>query len=396
MARASLLDIKKSPAEQVLAGLKDPSRTVSHDAGIQLMSEAGKFGLSVRDYLTLAIETRGTTLSDLGGYEAALVQLSLPVRDDFKEGIVLQAASETFQTFPGTRALFPPVIDDMLYFTRRIDEVEQLESILAGSRVIDGPELLYVVVNDDGSEYQSFVVAEMGRIPVRTIRTGEQSVRMFKHGSGIKTSYEFSRRARLDVLTPFAARVQRELVLSKMTMATSVLINGDGQANTAAPVVSQSVYNGVVATPAIAGALGYQNILAWLVSRAKAGTPVDTVVGNWDAYFQWIRLFAPVTQAGGFYSSAQGAAQMGVTFEMPASPVLAPGNIKFAISAAMPTGKLLGMSKSETLEELKEAQGETAEELREMLNQTITYLRTETSGFRLIWKDTRSVYDYSS
>ena len=390
----SLLEIKKAPAEVVLKGLKDESRATSIAAGQNLMATANRFGLELRDYLVLAIETKGTVLSDCSGYEAALIQLNLPVKNDFKEGIVLQAASETFATFPGTRALFPPVIDDMLYFSRRIDQVEQLAAIIAGTRVIQGAELLYVVVNDDGSEYESFVIAELGRIPVRTIRTSEMSVRMYKHGSGIKTSYEFNRRARLDLLTPFAARVDRELQLSKIALATTQLINGDGQPNTACPVVSQSSFNSMVPNvTATAGTIEYQHLLAWLVSRARAGTPVDTVVGNWGAWFQWQRMFLPIQNITG---KAATEALAGAGISLGAAPSIFPASIRFALSSAMPDNKLLGLIQGETIEELKEAGSDISEEDRAMQNQSITYYRTENSGFRLIWKDTRSIYDYGN
>lgn len=389
----SLLDIKKQSVETVLAGIKDESRSVSAEAGLRLHREAQKYSLGIRDYLTLAIETRGNTqFSDLSGYEAALVFLNLPVKDDFKEGIVLQAASETFQTFPGSRLLFPPVIDDMLYWTKRIDSIEKLEPMLAVSRVINGPELLFTVVNDTGSEYQSFVIPELGRVPVRSVRVSETSVRMFKHGSGIRTSYEFSRRARLDLLTPFAARVARELELSKIGAAVNTLINGDGGVTPAATVTTQSSLNTAAGVTATNGIIGYKSLLYWLVTRAAAGTPVDTVIGNWDAYFQWLTLFQPILN--GFRSAADVVAAGGGP-QLQSLAAL-PGPVNFAIASAMPENKLIGITRAETMEELREAGGDTSEEERNMLNQSITYIRTETTGFRLIYKDTRDIFNYGA
>jgi hypothetical protein len=389
----SLLDIQRNrqPVEKLLAKLKSDNRAESAQAGLNLVSEANKYALNLRDYLTLAVETKGTTLSDLSGYEAALVYLNLPVADDFKEGVVLQAASETFQTYPGTRAMFPPVIDDMLQWSTRQGQIEQLDPLLAGSRTISGVELTYTMVNEDGSEFDSFTVPELGRIPVRSLRTSEATVKMFKHGSGIRTSYEFNRRARLDLLTPFAARVQRELTRSKIRAAVNIIVSGDGNSGTAAPVVNQSSFNTAVGKDATAGELSYLHLLKWLVSRAQAGAPVDTVVGNWDSAFQWMKLFQP--NANTVISGAEALARMGVTLNLPNMDIPTP---KFAIASAAPAGKLIGMIASETLEELKEAGADIQEEERSIQNQSITYLRTETAGFRLVFKDTRSVYDYTA
>jgi hypothetical protein len=389
----SLLDIQRNrqPVEKLLAKLKSDNRAESAQAGLNLVSEANKYALNLRDYLTLAVETKGTALSDLSGYEAALVYLNLPVADDFKEGVVLQAASETFQTYPGTRAMFPPVIDDMLQWSTRQGQIEQLDPLLAGSRTISGVELTYTMVNEDGSEFDSFTVPELGRIPVRSLRTSEATVKMFKHGSGIRTSYEFNRRARLDLLTPFAARVQRELTRSKIRAAVNIIVSGDGNSGTAAPVVNQSSFNTAVGKDATAGELSYLHLLKWLVSRAQAGAPVDTVVGNWDSAFQWMKLFQP--NANTVISGAEALARMGVTLNLPNMDIPTP---KFAIASAAPAGKLIGMIASETLEELKEAGADIQEEERSIQNQSITYLRTETAGFRLVFKDTRSVYDYTA
>lgn len=381
---------RKKP-EELLAGLKASHKSDSHKAGLTLLSEAGRYGLSVKDYLTLAIDPQNGTYAGLNGYDAAKVYLNLPVKDDFKEGIVLQAASETFQTFPGTRALFPPVIDDMLYFSRRQDQIERVEPMLAGSRTINGPELLFTVVDDTAADTASFSVPEGSRIPVRSIRSSENSVRFFKHGSGIRTTYEFNRRARLDMLTPFAARVARELELSKVRAGTAVLINGDGLPGSAAPVVTQSSFNAQTGETATNGRINYLNLLAWLVARAQAGAPVDTVVGNWDAAFQWMRLFQP--QFASNMSQADAMRQMS-GMAPSVIPIPMPTAVNFVVSSSAPATRLIGYVRGETMEQLVESGSDIAEEEKAMSNQTITYYRTENTGMRLVYRDTRSIYNF--
>lgn len=388
----SLLDIKRRPVEEVLKGLKSDNRNESIEAGQKLNRECVKFSVNLRDYLTLAVKTEGTSMGGLSGYEAALAYLNLPVRDDFKSGVLLQAASDTFETYPGTRALFPPVIDDILYFTQRQDHIEQLAPMLAVSRTISGPQVLFTVVDDDGSEYNTNAIPEGSRVPVRSIRTHEATVSMFKHGSGIRTTYEFNRRARLDLLTPFAARVARQLELSKIKAAINVLVNGDSIAGSAAPVVNQSSYNTPVAVTATNGMISYLHLLYWFVQRAQLGVPVDTVVGNFDAMFQWMRLFQPTIN--GIVSPEQLIKD--ASGPLLSLPQLFPGPVKFAVSNSAPAGVLIGLTRAETLEELREAGGDVAEEDRAILNQTITYIRTEVTGYRLLYRDTRSIFNYAA
>ncbi len=383
---------RKAP-DVLLAGLLNDNPSQSREAGIRLLSDANSYGLSIKDYLMLGCSTKGSeAFGGLNGYDAAKVFLNLPVQDDFKEGIVLQAGSETFQTYPGTRALFPPVIDDMLIFSRRQDQIENVESMIAGARTISGAELLFTVVDDTSSDTASFSIAESSRIPVRSIRSSETSVRFFKHGSGIRTSYEFNRRARLDMITPFAARVARELSLSKVRAATTVLINGDGLANSAAPVVTQSSYNATTGEISVNGRINYLNLLAWLVSRAQAGAPIDTVVGNWDALFQWMRMFQPsLTDT----TPAEAIQKMGGS--MPTMvPIGMPQMVRFVVSSSAPANRLIGYVQGETMEYLMEAGSDIAEEQRAMENQTVTYFRTENGGFRLIFRDTRSIYNFGA
>jgi hypothetical protein len=394
----SLLEIQRQPIDKVLATLKSGNSAESVNAGTALVKEAASFGLDIRDYLTLAInpdapvkmgDREGHLFKGLNGYEAALAYLNLPFKNDFEKGIVLAAAAETFQKFPGTRAMFPEVIDDMLRWQNRQNTWETVAPILANSRTISGTELISTVVLDDSEQRKSYTIPEGANIPVRSIRTSQTSVSIYKHGSGYRTTYEFSRRASLDILTPFAARVQRELDLSKLTAAVNILISGDG-VNAAAAEVNQFSLTGYDA--ASAGKLQYRPLLKWLVDRAKAGTPVDTVVGDYDAYLQWIFMFSPVLNVK---SEVAAMAEAGLAPKMDIAVPVLNTNVRFVPASAAPAGKLVGLLKGETLEELVEAGSLISESDSAIRNQTITYVRTHSTGYKLAFGDTRSIYDYA-
>jgi len=393
----SLLELarnRKSP-EALLSGILNASPGTSREAGENLLAQAAEYGLGLRDFLTLAIEPQASDeklkyVDDAGkfvnGYEASLAYLNLPFRNDFERGIVMEAASETFQTFPGSRALFPDVIDDLIKWNYKQDQLERVEPLIGSSRVISGVQMISTVVDDAQTDYtHAQKVAEGSRVPVRSIRMSEQSVKIWKHGSGIRTTYEFARRTGLDLLTPYAKRVAREIEMSKVGVATDLLINGDG-VNSAATEVEQTSF----VTGATAGTLNRTALLMWFVSRAKAGYPIDVVVGDWDAYLQWLLLFTPSTTAN--RSEADNLAGSGFSI---GQPTLLSGSINFALSSSMTAGKILGMTKGETLEELIEANSSISENERSIQNQTITYVNTVNSGFRIVWPNTRQVFDYN-
>lgn len=401
MTFRSLTEVTRRKPEALLALADKESRHKGAEAGINLINEAASFGLQVREFLQLAIDPR---LSDkpeqfsagngklVGGYEAALQVLNLPVRDSFKDGITLDLASDTFQTFPGTRAMFPEVIDDIVQWQYRQSPFEKTSDMVANSRTINGTVLLSTVVNDTAaSEQIVHPVAEMSRVRTKSIQTSQQSVTFHKHGWGLRTSYEFQRRARLDLLTPYANRIARETEMSKVGQATSILINGDG-VNGAATVVTQSSYNARAGVTAVNGVLNYRSLLVWLIDQAKAGTPVDTVLGNWDAYIQWLMMFAVPTSAN-TRTDAENLAAAG--FKASGVPVLN-GTVNFALSSTAPANQLVGFSKGETLEELIEAGSDIAETERAITNQTITYVKTINAGYRLVFGDTRSVFNFGA
>ena len=389
--RNSILDLlaERGAAGDVLGKLNSDVPSESAAAGTAILHQCQKYGVSVRDYLDLSIEPVG----GMSGYEVALMELNLPVRDDFANGMALQAASETFQTRPGTRILFKEVIDDVIQWKVRLDNIESPANFIASSRTIDADEMTIRVELDDGDADNrgTRYVPEGGRIPVRSITSGESKVRIFKHGSALRTTYEFQRNTRIDVMTPFFARIARELEISKAEQAVDVLLNGDGN-NNAAPVVQQSAISGVTGAPAnTAGQIQWHRFFRWLMDRAAAGIPVDTVVMNYDAFFQWTMLFGNSDDKT--VSAAEQLGRAGITvnrnplFDQAITPVL---------SAFAPAGKLIGFSRAETLEELVRANSSIEEEERAILNQTITMTKTENTGYRLVFSDTRSVYDYAN
>jgi hypothetical protein len=387
-----LTDIQRVGVE-FLDGLKAASPTESRDNAAKMLAEAGQYGISLRDFLTLKIDPKlsadGGRFADLSGYEASLVHLGLPVRNDLKSGIVLDAAAETFQKYAGTRALFPEVIDDVVRWAYRQDQLEQVSKLVGHKRAINGVEMISTVINDTQADYQrTATVAEGARFPIYSIRSSEVAVKMWKHGSGYRTTYEFERRANLDLITPYANRTIREAEKSKVGTATGILVSGDG-VHGAAPVIPQSDYNAAVGTNSTNGRISYLHLLHWLVSRAKSGFPVDTVVGNYDSYIQWLMMFA-VPKNGDRTDAADMAA---AGFRLQGVPLLS-GVVNFELSSNAPANKLIGYSISDTLEELEEAGALISESERSITNQTITYVRSEVTGYRLVFDGTRSIFNF--
>lgn len=398
MQAANLSQIKRAPLNVVLAGINSEHSDESVRAGVKLVQAAKQYGINVRDYLNLAVDVRASNDAESGknfrldngnfmtGYQAAILELNLPFKNAFEQGITLQAAADTFSARPGSRALFPEVIDDMLQWNTRQDMFESTAPMVAQTRTITGNELITTAIFDDQGQLNTSPIAELANIPMQTIKSSDKSVKFFKHGSGIRTSYEFERRVSLDILTPYAARIARNKEISKVKMATSLLINGDG-VHEAAEVVPASNYKDWDAAKGLKG--NYVALADFLAQRARKGVPVDTIVGNYDMWLELFLMFLP-TQPNGKSTSEilqeNGGPRVALAMDFLSG-------VNFHISSSAPTGKLICYSKADTLEELIEAGSVLSESETAIKNQSITYVKTENSGYRLVYGDTRVIFD---
>lgn len=391
----SLLELSKN--KRSLTSLDSLLGNVSESqkAAEILLAEVKEYGLSLPNFFRLAIDMSDDAAAPykaagMDGYEAVLAYLHLPVKNDLSNGIMLAQAGDTFKSYPGTRILFQPVIDEVLRFSTRQDQIERIDNIVGSSRSVSGIEMISIVAESDEDAEGTWTIAEGANIPVRTIKTAEQAVKWWKHGSGYEFTYEFDRRASIDVLTPYAARIARRLELSKVRAATSILINGDG-VHGAAPVVYQEDLMKEIDSTAenTPNKIDYAAFLKWLLSMAKKGTAIDTILGNYDTYLMYMLLFTP-TMSGNRSEAEAVAAAGGPNLTASIPGLFVP--IKFAVSSAMPDKQLLGFIKAETLQELVEEGSQIAESERYIRSQRVIFVKTETTGYKLIFGDTRSIY----
>jgi hypothetical protein len=390
-----LSDIKKTTPEAVAALLMTISKSDSKENGMALVKEAASFGLNLRDYLTLAVDTKGgeDKWKGYNGYEAIKVALNLPHANDFEAGITLQAAANTFNTYAGTRAMFPEVIDDMLKFkTLQDNKVENIASIVGQSRTVSQREMISTYYEDDLADgsTNTNTIAELGKIPVNSVRTSQSSVSFGKRGSGIELSYEFTREASLDIISPFAARIARTLEKSKVAAATNILIYGDG-VNVAAEV---QAFSGFGATGGAINAANYKALAKFLMSNANNGYVFDTFVVNFDMYVELMFMAQPVIGAGAIstvdFMVGKGAPAISTTL-----PFMN-GMVNVVLSSSVPAKRIIAMTKAECIEELVMAGGNISESERSITNQSITYVKTEETGYKLAVPKARVVLDVAA
>lgn len=381
----NLNQLTRRPVAEVVAGLAADEESISQNAAHKLLSEARSYGLSVKEYLIAAIEPVKAGNDNLNGYEQALMSLNIPVRKNLENGTDLRAASDVFGTRTGTRILFPDVLMDIVKWTTGQDSIVNTASIVAQTRTIQGNSAIMMDLVDPGVDQTSmFQIAEGADIPLRKISTSERSVKMFKVGHGYEFTYEFARRANIDILTPYVSRINRQFEIDKVKYATAILVNGDG-VSSAITVDAETSYGGTN------GALDWKSLFNWLVARAAAGYPIDTLIGNYATYGDFIGLFTPTVNTNNVPQA----------MEKVGGPTLAPGlsfmnyKINFAISNTVAASNLVGIIKPETIEELNEAGSDIQESDRLITQQKVQFVRTTTVGYNLVTPQARRGFSYS-
>lgn len=390
----SISEIKKRKLEEIYKPLLSENTSEAVFAGQKLMREAKEYGLDLAEFLNYAVdlsEGEEAKLFDggkgLSGFEQVMFKMNLPTQTNSKVQVSLAQASDTFATKPGSRIMFPYAIDNVLRWNENLPMMEKVSDLISGSRTVAGNELIRIIGEDTADDRKTFRVGEGANIPVRKVSYSDRSVQFFKHGSGIEYTYEFERRAALDIITPFAARVARDLEISKINAATKILINGDG-VNGAATALNQATLD----TSATDGKVSYDGLLSALVTAIKKGTPIDTIAGNIDAYLQFMKLFGTAAVSNA-YEVEQMANAGGPKF-LGLSNIFTP--VRFVLDSAVPEGKLLMINRPDTIEELVEANSRIAEEEKNVTSQIVKYVRTENTGYSLIYPDCRYVYTYKA
>lgn len=150
-------------------------------------------------------------------------------------------------------------------------------------------------------------VAEATEIPAVVIKGREKTIDLLKYGVRIDTSYEALRRMPIDQL---AFHIQRIAILTeaqKVEKILDVIINGDGNAGTAATVYAQSA----LYTGAAAGLANF-NLKAWLAFKMKFKNPfvLTTALAQPDVVLSLFMLSAgtaniPLVMMGGAFAAQQ-------------------------------------------------------------------------------------------
>lgn len=388
---------EKLKPQEVIAKLKHSDSSTGRENALLLLHDANTMGFGVDALLHQNVEAG----NGLNGFEATFAAMGVPLNlKDETAMAAFASATTSFMTNDGLSVLLPSLVNNLLRGQDNKGIIEKADDLILQTRMVKSNVVQKEIVYDKASNdsYATHRIAEGMNIPTRKLQTGQSNVKFFKTGHGIEVSYEFAAGMTPDILVPYANRIAFERSQSEHLIAVDTLINGENSdpnsANGAIKTDSLDTIDSKGGTPLRQRAEGF---IKWLISAARAGRPIDTLVVGWDSIFELQYMF-PVTDANGVAATGLGGVAGGSANLAQLQVRVVNGlnlNLNIVISSALEGNQIIGYRKGETLERLIKTNSQISEQERSIKNQTLLYTNTIISGFTLAYGESRRLLTWT-
>lgn len=248
-----------------------------------------------------------------------------------------------------------------------------LSELVAVTTPISGGEYrgLYLEWDEDAARMAR--VAEGTDIPLADIKTSPRVNDVHKYGRGIRTTYEALRRLRVDRIAWYFQMLAIQAETDKVSAAMDVLINGDGNPDTAAEVIDLTTLD-PAATP------GELTLEAWLAFKMSFNAPymLTHALMQEDVALQLALLNSGSPNLPLSAVSVGGLGTMLVPINTFAD------GVRYGWTAEAPEDAILGYDGRLALERAVETGSLIQEQERFILNQTTVVTITENEGFGIM------------
>ena len=198
----------------------------------------------------------GTALEGLDAFQRQLKRFDIHVK-----GSNSDCVEKFFRTLDSS-VLFPEFVARAV--RTGMEEHNPLPSLLATTTVIDALDYRSVYSVPQEEDIAPGDLAEGAAIPMVQVRVKENMVRLHKRGRMLVASYEALRFQKLDLFAVLLRQVGQAIQQAQLKDAMAVLVNGDGNPNTASPAytIGSSPMSGTKGTLAYAQLLELWNMFA--------------------------------------------------------------------------------------------------------------------------------------
>lgn len=183
-------------------------------------------------------------LGKLDAFERQMLAAGIRTKSDEAKGLYADFTEKFFLGTSSSDVLFPEFINRTA--RQALTAPDILDELVAIKTPITGNAYKTFYVDLSTAAKQQKRVAEGAEIPTTTITGHTHSVTLRKKGRAIDMSYEYVRRIRIDMLALLIEGILQQTGVDLAEDAVSVLISGDGNANTAATNFNLTALGGKV------------------------------------------------------------------------------------------------------------------------------------------------------
>ena len=327
-----------------------------------MYAETGRNFTQVLESLDPSENYKGTAYEGLDAYQRQLKRFDIRCH-----GMGSDMVEKFFNTSE-TSVLFPEYVSRSV--KAGMEEGDILSGITATTTVIDGMDYrsIYSLPSEEDKALKH--VAEGALIPTTEVKASSHLVSLHKRGRMLVASYEAIRFQRLDLFSVMLRQIGNQIMRMHLGDAIDVITNGDGNSNAATTYAV-----GDAAIGGTSGTLTYAELLAFW--------------NTFDPYTMNTMLVAPdvmvkILQCSEFQNPLTGLNFQG-TGEL-GNPLGA----KLIRSAAVPSGKIIGLDKGYALERI--SAGDVAVEYDRLIDRQLERAAiTSISGFAKLYTEASKI-----
>jgi hypothetical protein len=296
---------------------------------------------------------------------------------------------------PQSWALFPEYINRMMRIAVPL-AIDTLDELLAMTTTIDTNMYQTIYLNDTTASRRLHRVGEGVELPRFFAKTTFNSVQLSKYGVILESTYEQLRRIRLPIFNTILMRIRQQIRLDLAAEASSILVNGDGNNNSAVNYNVSTLDSSAASGPGsvsdpylvrigdpsyasvISKVLTYQAFLKWRTVNYPLG--MTTIVGRMNELIQLLTLQMPTINPTLLLAMLGGGNSYNLgKVELPDTDLW--GNVRLIYLPFAPGGMLIGLNKNWALEMLIEANSDLTETDKDIKSQQNYWTISQITGF---------------
>lgn len=226
----------------------------------------------------------------------------------------------------------------------------------------------------DASKERMLRVSAGAPLPKVKVASTDRSINLYKYGRAMEITYEDLRDMRVDRIAMHVANVAVQAEIDKLATIIDVIVNGDGNANTAAANYALNTLDSTTTT-------GVLTLKGWLAFKMKFANPyvLTTALTREDSALKMMLL----NMGSANVPLVQVAMPSGFGYFSPINPGLA-DNTRLGWTGDAPANVVVGIDRRRAIERVVEIGGDIAEVENVIQNQTRVFTLSEVEGYAVL------------